>query len=45
MTKLEGILDQKTAKLDENFTYSDFTDYDKFQLLISSIGASTVSYY
>ena len=45
MTKMEGILDQKTAKLDENFTYSNFTDYDKFQLFISSIGASTVNYY
>lgn len=45
MTKLEGILDQKTAKLDENFTYGNFTDYDKFQLFISSIGASTINYY
>ena len=45
IAKLEGILDQKTAKLDENFTYSNFTDYDKFQLFISSIGASTIKYY
>lgn len=45
MTKLEGILSQKTAKLDENFTYGNLTDYDKFQLFISSIASSSINYY
>lgn len=39
------ILDQSTARLDENLEYKELTDYDKFQFVVSSMSASTIKYY
>lgn len=45
ITKIENIVQQSTTKLDENVDYSSLTDYDKFQLIISCIAASSRDYY
>ena len=39
------VLGQESAKLDENLTYDKLTNYDKFQLIVGAISASTVKYY
>ena len=39
------ILGQESAKLDENLTYDKLTNYDKFQLIVEAMSASTVKYY
>lgn len=39
------VLGQESAKLDENLTYDKLTNYDKFQLLVGAISASTIKYY
>lgn len=39
------VLGQESAKLDENLTYDKLTNYDKFQLLVEAISASTIKYY
>lgn len=45
ITNIENISAQRTTKLDENINYSSLTDYDKFQLVISCIAASSRNYY
>lgn len=39
------VLGQESAKLDENLTYDKLTNYDKFQLIVGAMSASTVKYY
>ena len=39
------VLGQESAKLDENLTYDKLTNYDKFQLIVGAISASTTKYY
>ena len=39
------VLGQESAKLDENLTYDKLTNYDKFQLIVGDISASTIKYY
>ena len=41
----EQIVKQKTASLNEELTYDKFTQYDKFQLIISSLAVDTVKFY
>ena len=45
ITKIENIINQNSTKLDENIDYSSLTDYDKFQIFISNIAASSRDYY
>ena len=39
------VLGQESAKLDENLTYDKLTNYDKFQLIVGAMSASTIKYY
>lgn len=39
------VLGQESAKLDENLTYDKLTNYDKFQLIVGAMSASTTKYY
>lgn len=39
------ISELKRAKLDENLTFDKFTQYDKFQLIVSSLVVDPVKYY
>lgn len=39
------VLGQESAKLDEELTYDKLTNYDKFQLIVGAMSASTVKYY
>lgn len=39
------VLEQESAKLDENLTYDKLTNYNKFQLIVGALSASTVKYY
>lgn len=41
----KGLANQTTAKLDEKLEYSKLTDYDKFQILVSSLAAKPSNYY
>ena len=41
----EQIISQKTAKLDEDLSYDKFTQYDKFQLIVSSLAVDPVKFY
>ena len=43
--KLDDILSQKTAKLDENIEYKDLTYYDRFALVISNFALSSEAFY
>lgn len=45
MFDVNQVLGQESAKLDENLTYDKLTNYDKFQLLVEAISASTIKYY
>lgn len=45
MFDVNQVLGQESAKLDENLTYDKLTNYDKFQLLVGAISASTIKYY
>lgn len=45
MFDVNQVLGQESAKLDENLTYDKLTNYDKFQILVGAISASTIKYY
>lgn len=35
----------ESAQLDENLQYSDLTDYDKFQIIVSSLSVDSIKFY
>lgn len=39
------VINQQRAKLDENLTFDKFTQYDKFQLIVSSLIVDPIKYY
>lgn len=43
--KVENLLNQDSIRLDENFKASLLTDYNKFQIIVSSIAIDYISFY
>lgn len=43
--KIFTLTNQDSSQLDENLTYSDLTDYDKFQIITSSLAVDPVRFY
>ena len=42
---VDQAIGQNTSKLNEELTYDKFTQYDKFQLIVSSIAVDSVKFY
>lgn len=45
LINFEGVIKQNTQKLDEKYNESQLTDYDKFQLIVTTLASKPSNYY